>query len=100
MTLGVASSIVMNEDKTVLKRCPCIRNHGTPQNVHILETVEGHIDEHHLGFGTMVDNTPDHDISGSVAMNLIYTVIQQSFSLLSCALVSQRHDNTERSGTH
>ena len=81
VTRGVASSIVMNQHKIVMKRCPCIQNHGIPQNVHILETVEGPIDEHQLGFGIMVDSTQNHDTSGSVAMSCVYTVIEQSFSL-------------------
>ena len=81
VTRGVASSIVTNEHRIVLKLCPCIRNHGIPRNVDILEMVEGAIDEHKLGFGTMVDSAPNHAMRGSVAMSFICTVIQQSFSL-------------------
>ena len=75
MTRGVASSIVMNQHEIVLKSCPCKRNHGILQNVHILETVEGAINEHQLGSGTMVDSALNHDTSSSSAMNCIYTVI-------------------------
>ena len=72
---GVENSTVMNQHKIILKRCLCKRNHGIAQNVYILETVEGPIDEHQLRFGITVDSTPNHDTSGSVAMSCVYMVI-------------------------
>ena len=87
VTRGVASSIVMNQHKIVLERCPCIGNHGIPQNIHILETVKDPIDEHQLGFGTMV--IAPQTMTLAVLLSWL-TFTQSSSNLSPCLLCTSR----------
>ena len=51
---------------------------------------------HQLGFGTMVDNTPNHDTSVSVAMSCVYIVIESGIRNQEFFIFDKQHVTINR----